>query len=124
MTTKELKHAQPADVAEVLRHVPGHYCDTGGGRGTATRCRHPRPGPRGDCVACLSSKTACPWLVNLYAEPDIYYVPAVERIRGVEVVKGSGNILFGPQTIGGVINFLTLVPPDYQHETVETNAGF
>ena len=49
-----------------------------------------------------------PVSVNPYAEPDIYYVPTVERMRGVEVVKGSGNILFGPQTIGGVINFLTL----------------
>ena len=65
-----------------------------------------------------------PVSVNPYAEPDIYYVPMAERMRGVEVVKGSGNILFGPQTIGGVINFLTLVPPDHRHEMAELDAGF
>ncbi len=28
----------------------------------------------------------------------------------VEVIKGSGSILFGPQTIGGVVNYVTLDP--------------
>ena len=39
------------------------------------------------------------------------------------VVKGSGNILFGPQTLAGTINFLTLAPPENQRATVDVDAG-
>lgn len=46
-----------------------------------------------------------------YGEPELYYSPAIDRMNGLEVLKGSGSILFGPQTIGGVINYLTANPP-------------
>lgn len=46
-----------------------------------------------------------------YGEPELYYSPAIDRMSGVEVLKGSGSILFGPQTIGGVVNYLTANPP-------------
>ena len=42
-----------------------------------------------------------------YGEPEMYYTPAIDRMKGIEILKGSGSILFGPQTIGGVINYLT-----------------
>jgi Fe(3+) dicitrate transport protein len=46
-----------------------------------------------------------------YGEPEMYYTPAIDRMKSVEVLKGSGSILYGPQTIGGVINFITNDPP-------------
>lgn len=46
-----------------------------------------------------------------YGEPELYYSPSIDRMVGVEVLKGSGSILFGPQTIGGVVNYLTANPP-------------
>lgn len=42
-----------------------------------------------------------------FGEPELYYSPPIERMERIEVVKGSGSILFGPQTIGGVINYVT-----------------
>ncbi len=33
--------------------------------------------------------------------------PLVEHLDGIEVVKGSGQIAYGPVTVGGVINYLT-----------------
>ena len=60
--------------------------------------------------------------LNPYAEPDLYIAPQIERMRGIEVVKGSGSVLFGPSTIGGVINFLTLAPPP--RETVALQADY
>jgi Fe(3+) dicitrate transport protein len=39
------------------------------------------------------------------------------------VVKGSGNILFGPQTIGGVINFVTIFPPYERSATTQLRIG-
>src|SRR5262249_37270862 len=48
---------------------------------------------------------------------------AIERARAIEVVKGSGSILFGPQTIGGVINFVTLAPPSRREARLEVDGG-
>lgn len=52
-----------------------------------------------------------PVALGPYGEPEMYYTPAIERMSGIEVLKGNGSILFGPQTIGGVINYLTPDPP-------------
>lgn len=46
-----------------------------------------------------------------YGEPEMYYTPAIDRMKSIEVLKGSGSILYGPQTIGGVINYITYDPP-------------
>jgi Fe(3+) dicitrate transport protein len=46
-----------------------------------------------------------------YGEPEMYFTPNIERMSGVEVLKGHGSILFGPQTIGGVVNYITADPP-------------
>ena len=40
----------------------------------------------------------------------MYYTPPIDRMSGIEIVKGSASILFGPQTIGGVINYITVDP--------------
>lgn len=52
-----------------------------------------------------------PVSLSPYGSPELYYSPPIERMDHVEVVKGSGQILWGPQTIGGVINFITRDPP-------------
>src|SRR6185436_10969092 len=64
-----------------------------------------------------------PIALNPYSEPDMYYAPAVERFRAIEVVKGSGNILFGPQTLAGTINFVTLAPPQRPTVTMDVEGG-
>ena len=38
-------------------------------------------------------------------------VTVFERFDRIEVLKGSGQILFGPRTVGGVINYVTPAPP-------------
>jgi len=46
-----------------------------------------------------------------YGEPEMYYTPLIDRMNNIEVLKGSGSIVYGPQTIGGVLNFITKEPP-------------
>lgn len=46
-----------------------------------------------------------------YGDNSSYYHPPVERYESIEVLKGSGQIAYGPQTIAGVINYLTPNPP-------------
>lgn len=41
-----------------------------------------------------------------YAAPAAYYFPLMTRMVGVEIYKGPGAITYGPQTIGGAINFI------------------
>lgn len=46
-----------------------------------------------------------------YGDNSSYYHPPIDRFDRVEVVKGSGQILYGPTTVGGVINYVTPNPP-------------
>ncbi len=46
-----------------------------------------------------------------YGEPEMYYTPSIDRMKSVELLKGSGSIIHGPQTIGGVMNYITNDPP-------------
>lgn len=45
-----------------------------------------------------------------YGDNASYYHPPIERYESIEVLKGSSQIAFGPQTIAGVINYLTPNP--------------
>src|SRR3989339_44100 len=59
----------------------------------------------------LMMEDGIPIALAPYGEPEMYYTPAIDRMSKIEVLKGSGSILFGPQTIGGVINYITSDPP-------------
>jgi Fe(3+) dicitrate transport protein len=122
VTAEELKRAQPFDAAEMLRRVPGIQAreEYGGGLRLDISVRG-LEGGRSRRVLVLED--GVPVSLNPYAEPDMYYAPPIERMRGIEVVKGSGSILFGPQTIGGVVNFLTLMPEDKQRAALDVEGG-
>ena len=46
-----------------------------------------------------------------YGDNASYYHPPVDRFESIEIVKGSGQILYGPTTVGGVVNYVTPAPP-------------
>lgn len=58
-----------------------------------------------------------------YGEPEMYYSPPVERMQRVEILKGSGSILYGPQTVGGVVNFVTPDPPARPRASLDLLGG-
>lgn len=119
---KDLQRAQPVDTAEMLRRVPGVQVrqEYGGGNRLDISIRG-LEGGRSRRVLLLED--GMPMAINPYSEPDMYFGPAIERYRAIEVVKGSGNILFGPQTLAGTINFLTLAPPDRQTMAIDLDVG-
>lgn len=59
----------------------------------------------------LMMEDGVPIALAPYGEPEMYYTPAIDRMKSIEVLKGSGSILYGPQTVGGVINYITNDPP-------------
>jgi Fe(3+) dicitrate transport protein len=46
-----------------------------------------------------------------YGDNASYYHPPIDRFERIEVLKGAGQIMYGPSTVGGVINFITPNPP-------------
>jgi len=58
-----------------------------------------------------------------YGDNASYYHPPVDRFESIEVIKGSGQILYGPMTIGGVINYITPNPPEKPRGTLTLIGG-
>lgn len=46
-----------------------------------------------------------------YGDNASYYHPPIERFDRIEILKGAGQNIYGPHTIGGVINYITPAPP-------------
>jgi Fe(3+) dicitrate transport protein len=42
-----------------------------------------------------------------YSAPAAYYFPLLTRMQSIQVVKGPSAVAYGPQTVGGAINFIT-----------------
>ena len=64
-----------------------------------------------------------PVALNPYGEPELYFTPPIDKMTTVEVLKGSGQILFGPQTTGGVVNLISANPPEKESSILRLRAG-
>ncbi|MCU0728722.1 MAG: TonB-dependent receptor, partial [Sphingopyxis sp.] len=47
-----------------------------------------------------------------YGDNAAYFHPPLSRFTSIEVLRGAAQIRFGPQTIGGVVNYITPDAPD------------
>lgn len=107
---EDIEQLAPQNAGDVLRTVPGLNVVSEDGMGLRLNI-----GIRGldpnRSRQVLVLEDGIPVTMNPYGSPELYYSPAIERMDRVEVVRGSGQILFGPQTVGGVINYITRDPP-------------
>lgn len=117
-----IKNLKPVSGNEVLRRVPGvHVVDEEGlGMRVNIGIRGLDP-DRSRSVLMLED--GVPVALAPYGEPEMYYTPAIDRMAGVEILKGSGQILYGPQTIGGVVNYITPNPPSEQEASIRIQGG-
>ena len=122
VTEEDLESQAPTSGNEVLRTIPGVHVRDEEGIGL-----RPNIGIRGldpsRSRQILALEDGVPIALAPYGEPELYYAPAIERMERVELVKGSGSILFGPQTIGGVVNYITADPPEEFQASAELRAG-
>lgn len=119
---EELRTLAPLSANEVLRRLPGVHVQEEEGFGMRANI-----GIRGldpdRSRSVLVLEDGVPVALNPYGEPEMYYSPPIERMQRVDVVKGSGSILFGPQTIGGVVNYVTPAPPARPEGTLSLEGG-
>jgi Fe(3+) dicitrate transport protein len=119
---KEIQNISPLSGNEVLRRSPGlHIVDEEGvGMRVNIGIRGLDP-DRSRSVLVLED--GVPVALAPYGEPEMYYTPAIDRMAGIEILKGSGQILYGPQTIGGVVNYLTVNPPAEEEGNIRLQGG-
>jgi Fe(3+) dicitrate transport protein len=122
ITKTDLQQQAPLSANEALRMLPGVTVIDEDGIGL-----RPNIGIRGlnpdRSRNILILEDGVPIALAPYGEPEMYYNPRIERMQRLELVKGSGSILYGPQTIGGVLNYVTLDPPDELSVFAEARAG-
>ncbi|MCP9453671.1 MAG: TonB-dependent receptor, partial [Nitrospira sp.] len=109
VTSERIEQNHRFTINEALREVPGVHVRDEEGLGI-----RPNIGIRG-LDPTRSRKVhimedGVPIMLMPYADPSSYYFPPIFRFDRIEVLKGSGQLLYGPQTIGGVINLITRMP--------------
>ncbi|MFN3514983.1 MAG: TonB-dependent receptor family protein [Phenylobacterium sp.] len=111
VTAEEFERSQPLSINDVLRRVPGLYVRSEEGLGL-----RPNVGFRGlnpsRSTEVLFLEDGVPLTYAPYGDNATYYHPPLERFSAVEVLKGAGQIVYGPHTVGGVINYRTPRPPE------------
>jgi Fe(3+) dicitrate transport protein len=58
-----------------------------------------------------------------YGDNASYYHPPIERFERIEVFKGGAQIGYGPQTISGLVNYITPTPPARGAGAINVAAG-
>ena len=123
ISKEELQISRPMDANEVMRRIPGVTLREDSGP-VAMRLNVAMRGLNPDrSRQVLMLEDGLPISLAPYGEPEMYYSPPIDRMERVEVLKGSGQIAYGPQTVGGVINFVTPDPPQRFRGDLDLEGG-
>src|SRR3989338_2183923 len=111
-----VEQQQQTDVNRVLKQVPGVYVQEEDGLGLrpniGLRGTHPH---RSRKVVILEDGV----LIGPapYSAPAAYYTPFMSKIESLEIFKGLASVSYGPNSIGGAINYITRsIPADSSRE--------
>lgn len=110
ITPTEIQRFQSDDLTSALRRVPGVYVRPEDGYGL-----FPNISLRGvDSLRSAKLTLMEDGVLTApapYSAPAAYYSPTLGRMHAVEVLKGTSQIRYGPQTTGGAINYLSTPLP-------------
>jgi Fe(3+) dicitrate transport protein len=108
VTAEDIDRLQPRSTDDVLRRVPGVHAKSEEESAVVTNI-----GVRGLTAGdykTLVLEDGVPIQPGIFVGNSRYYNPRIQRMDGVEVLRGAASLRYGPNTIGGVINFLTKTP--------------
>jgi Fe(3+) dicitrate transport protein len=122
LTPQLLESSRVMTTSEALRKVSGVNVRDEEGFGL-----RPNIGIRGlnptRSTKVLLLEDGVPFTYAPYGDNASYYHPPIDRFESVEVLKGSGQIAYGPQTVGGVVNYITRNPPQAWSGSVTLAGG-
>jgi Fe(3+) dicitrate transport protein len=101
-------------IDDVMRRIPGVQAT--GNSGTAGSLISLNVGVRGLTGRYSPRSTVLldgvPLAVAPYGQPQLSFAPvSLNNIETIDVVRGGGSVRYGPQNIGGIINFKTRPVP-------------
>ena len=111
MTREQIEARNPFSIIETIREIPGLHVVAEDTAGTHLNIGMRGLNPRRSSRTLLLEDGAPTVFFAPYGDPSSHYSTPIERIERIEVLKGSGQILYGPQTMGGMINFVTRPVP-------------
>ncbi len=122
ISPRQVRAQQALSGNELLRTVPGVFLQEEEGFGLRANIGIRGLDPdRSRTVLVLED--GVPVSLAPYGEPEMYYTPPVNRMERMEIIKGSGSIMFGPQTIGGVVNYITPDVPAAPRANISMTGG-
>jgi Fe(3+) dicitrate transport protein len=105
-----LESRRPLSINEQLRTLPGVMVVPDGSMSfdlnIGIRGQNPRRSAK-----TMVMEDGMPLQLAPYTDPVNHYATPSTSVSRVEVVKGAGQILYGPQTLGGAVNFVTKAVP-------------
>jgi Fe(3+) dicitrate transport protein len=124
MTKDQLDARAPFSILEVVREIPGLHVVSEDAAGTHLNVGMRGLNPRRSSRTLMLEDGAPTVFFAPYGDPSSHYSTPLERIERIEVLKGSGQILYGPQTMGGMINYVTRpVPTKGAQGSVKVSGG-
>lgn len=110
VTKEELQLLRPTSTEAALKLVPGIVIKPEEESGIVANI-----GIRGLSAAdykLLILEDGVPVSPGSFTGNARYYNPRIQRMESIEVLKGAASLRYGPNTIGGVINYKTKQPED------------
>jgi len=122
ITTKELNRFSYSDPLRTLRTVVGVNITEEDGFGL-----RPNIGLRGSGTERSSRITIMEDGILIapapYTASSAYYFPSIARMSSIEILKGSSQIAFGPQTSSGAINLISTQIPEVATSSISMSTG-
>ena len=106
----DIDNSGATSLSDVMRRIPGvQISDNSGSAGSAVSLNI---GVRGLAGRYSPRSTVLldgiPMSVAPYGQPQLSFAPvSLANVETVDVVRGGGAVRFGPQNVGGIINFKT-----------------
>lgn len=110
LDTQDIRRHSYDDVNRVLRKVPGVYIREEDGFGLFPNISI-RGVDHGRSAKVTLMEDGILQAPAPYSAPSAYFSPTAGRMSGLEVLKGSSQVRYGPHVTGGVVNYLSTPVP-------------
>ena len=122
LETTDLNAFFHTDVNDILKEVPGVYL-----RGEEGYGLFPNISLRGvdshRSAKVTILEDGIPSSPSPFSDPAAYYSPTAGRMSGFEILKGSSQMKHGPNTTGGIINYISTPIPENQKSHLRASYG-